>query len=331
VKLAECGFEPALAEEILEPDLPIVDAHHHLWPSGYWIPYDRSAFEVDLHRGHNIVSTVFVECGASYRAEGDPALRPAGETEFVTGVCPEGERPALAAGIVAWADVTQPAEAARTLAAHLEVGGSRLRGIRHNVVWHPQPGFVEGPAFPPHLLLDDQFRAGLGEISRRGLPYDVWLFHEQLPELAAAADALPDLVFVLDHIGGPVPDEPIPHLRSEIFARWRSLLTEVARRPNVVVKIGGMGMPKYGFGFERGPERPSSKEVAAAWSPYVETTIEAFGPTRCMLESNFPVDKQSVSYDALWNAFKIITAPMSKDERTALFSATAQRVYDLGS
>jgi L-fuconolactonase len=329
VKLAECGFEPAVSERVIEPELPIVDAHHHLWPSGYWIPYDRSAFQEDLNRGHDIVSTVFVECGAAYRSEGDPALRPVGETEFVVRVCPEHETPALAGGIVAWADLTQPAEAARTLDAHLEAAGSRLCGIRHNVVWHPQPGFVEGSVFPPHLLLDDRFRAGLTEISQRHLPYDVWLFHEQLPELVATAEALPDLVFVLDHLGGPVPDEPIPHLRSEIFARWRSLLTEVARCPNVVVKIGGMGMPKYGFGFEQGPDRPSSAELAAAWSPYVETAIEAFGPARCMFESNFPVDKQSVSYDALWNAFKVITAAMSNDERADLFSSTAQRVYGL--
>ena len=166
-------------------------------------------------------------------------------------------------------------------------------------------------------------------MSRRKLPYDVWLFHEQLLELAATADALPELVFVLDHLGGPVPYEPIPHLRSEIFTRWRSLLTEVARRRNVVVKIGGMGMPKYGFGFEQGLDRPTSEQLAAAWSPYVETAVELFGTDRCMLESNFPVDKQSVSYDALWNAFKVITAAMSKDERTDLFSATAQRVYAL--
>jgi predicted TIM-barrel fold metal-dependent hydrolase len=329
VKLAECGFEPAVVEETIEPKLPIVDPHHHLWPSGYWIPYDRSAFQKDLSRGHHIISTVFVECGAAYRTEGDPALRPVGETEFVTRACPEHESPALAAGIVAWADLTQPAEAARTLDAHLEAAGSRLCGVRHNVVWHPQPGFVEGPVFPRHLLLDDRFRLGLGEISRRELPYDVWLFHEQLPELAATADALPDLVFVVDHLGGPVPDEAIPHLRSEIFLRWRSLLAEVARRPNVVVKIGGMGMPKYGFGFERGSDRPSSEELAKAWSPYVETAIEAFGTARCMLESNFPVDKQSLSYDALWNAFKVITAAMSKGEQTDLFSATAQRVYGL--
>lgn len=329
MKLAECGFEPAVAEKVVEPELPIVDAHHHLWPSGYWIPYDRSAFEKDLGRGHHIVSTVFVECGASYHTEGDLALRPVGETAFVAHVCPEHESPALAAGIVAWADFTQPAEAARTLDAHLEAGGSRLCGVRHNVVWHSQPGFVEGSVFPPHLLLDDQFRVGLGEISRRSLPYDVWLFHEQLPELAAAADALPNLVFVLDHLGGPVPDEPILHLRDEVFTRWRSLLADVARRPNVVVKIGGMGMPKYGFGFDREADRPSSEKLAVAWSPYVETAIETFGPSRCMFESNFPVDKQSVSYDTLWNAFKVITTAMSKDERTDLFSATAQRVYGL--
>ncbi|MCK9920710.1 amidohydrolase family protein [Frankia sp. AgPm24] len=328
MKLDETATEPAPREDVIDPELPIVDPHHHLWPSGYWIPYDQHAYLRDIERGHRITATVFVECRAAYRPDGDEALRPVGETELVTAVCPAGATPALAAGLVAWADLTRPADAARTIDGHLEAAGGRLRGIRHNVIWHRRP-IVKGQDSPPHLLLDDQFQAGIRAVGRRGLSYDVWLFHEQLPELAAAADALPDQLFVLDHLGGPVPDEPNPQARSEIFARWSSLLRHVARRPNIVVKLGGLGMPLHGLGHEELATRPSSTDLAAAWAPYIETAIDAFGPDRSMFESNFPVDKQSGSYDALWNAFKIITASMSAPERSALFAGTARRVYRL--
>ncbi|WP_163550063.1 amidohydrolase family protein [Candidatus Frankia nodulisporulans] len=333
MKLDETAAEPAPPEQVLDPDLPIVDAHHHLWPSGYWIPYDQHAYLRDLERGHRITATVFVECGANYRRDGDPALRPVGETEFVTAACPHdpaaARTPGMAAGIVAWADLTQPAVAARTIDAHLGAAGGRVRGIRHNVIWHRTPGIVKGQNFPARLLLDDQFRAGLREVGARGLSYDVWLFHEQLPELAETADALPDQQFVLDHVGGPVPAQPDPRARAEIFARWSALLRDVARRPNIAVKIGGLGMPLHGFGHHELAVRPSSVDLAAAWRPYVETAIDAFGPQRCMFESNAPIDKQSVSYDALWNAFKRITAALSPTERTALFSGTATRIYRL--
>lgn len=332
MKLDEVDRDDAATEEIIDPDLPIVDAHHHLWPSGYWIPYDRSALETDLDRGHRITATVFVECMTSFSDDADPALRPVGETRFVvdnTSVDNTGGR-RLAAGIVAWADLMQPAEAARTLDAHLEAGNGRLRGVRFNVVWHDVHSAAAhaGRVTTPHMLLDVRYRAGLREVARRNLTYDVWLYHPQLHELAETVDEVPDLTFVLDHLGGPVPEQATPASRADVFDEWRRGLAEVARRPNVVLKVGGVGMPIYGFGFQDG-ERPDSDALAAAWRPYVEVAIETFGPERCMFESNFPVDKQSFSYDSLWNAFKRLTSGYSADERTALFSGTASRVYRL--
>ncbi len=103
----------------------------------------------------------------------------------------------------------------------------------------------------------------------------------------------------------------------------------LARHPNIHVKVGGMGMRLFGFRVHEGELPPASEELAAAWRPYVETCVGAFGARRCMFESNFPVDKGSCGYAALWNAFKRIAAGWSAEERTALFSGTAERVYRL--
>jgi predicted TIM-barrel fold metal-dependent hydrolase len=178
------------------------------------------------------------------------------------------------------------------------------------------------------MLLDERYRASLRQIAQRGLTYDVWLYHPQLGELAGTLDAVPDLTFVVNHLGGPVPEEPTPASRAAVFDDWRRGLQEVAERPNVVLKIGGVGMPVYGFGLHHG-DRPTSRELARMWKPYVEVAVETFGPGRCMFESNFPVDKQSFSYDALWNAFKLLTTGYSAQERSLLFAGTARRVYGL--
>ena len=334
MKLDEVDRNDEQVEAILEPDLPIVDPHHHLWPSDYWIPYDLAAMTSDLARGHNITATVFVECMTSFRTDGEPALRPVGETEFVVvnapaaGVGPSDTR--IAAGIVGWADLMNPTEAARTLDGHIEAGQGRFRGVRFNVVWlddHDATAHA-GRVTVAHMLLDDRYRAGLREVARRDLTYDVWLYHPQLPELASTLDAVPDLTFVVNHLGGPVPAEATPTARAAIFDDWRHNLREVARRPNVVLKVGGVGMPVYGFGLQDG-ERPDSATLAELWRPYIETAIETFGPERCMFESNFPMDKMSFDSDSLWNAFKRLSAGYSPAERTSLFSGTASRVYRL--
>ncbi len=334
MRLDETDQDDGPPEDILEPELEIVDAHHHLWPTGYRIPYDLDAMTRDLGRGHNITATVFVECMTSFRPDGDVALQPVGETEFVVsstptvGIGPSNTR--VAAGIVGWANLMQPAEAARTLDGHIEAGQGRFRGVRFNVVWldaHDTTAHA-GRVTTPGMLLDSGYRAGLREVARRDLTYDVWLYHPQLLDLASTLDAVPELTFIVNHLGGPVPAEATPAGRAAILHEWQRDLREVAQRPNVVLKLGGVGMPIYGFGLDD-DSRPDSAKLADLWRSHIEVAIEAFGPERCMFESNFPVDKQGFSYDALWNAFKRITANHSAEERSMLFSGTADRVYRL--
>ena len=134
-------------------------------------------------------------------------------------------------------------------------------------------------------------------------------------------------MIVLDHLGGILGIGAYEGRRDEIFASWRQDIRRLAECPNVRVKIGGLGMRINGFGFERGEDPPGSADLARAWWPYVETTIEAFGAGRCMFESNFPVDKGSYGYGTVWNAFKRLTRTASPSEREALFSGTAERTY----
>jgi len=103
----------------------------------------------------------------------------------------------------------------------------------------------------------------------------------------------------------------------------------VAQFPNVSVKLGGLGMLYCGWDFHLRDVAPGSEELATAWRPYIEACIEAFGPTRCLMESNFPVDKQSCGYAVLWNALKRITQGCSAAEKAALYHDTAARVYRL--
>lgn len=321
-------------ENILDPDLAIVDAHHHLWPVNSPIAsYPVEDFlRQDVRTGHNVVATVFAECMAAYHESGDEALRPVGETEFVVSSCPlTDEKPQVAAGIVGFADLRQPALAARTLDAHVEAGQGRFRGVRHNVYWHAeQDRLTTGPrTFPRHLLLDPDFRAGLREVAERGLSFDVYMYSDQLPELAKTADAFPHLQFILCHFGGPVAVDHTPEGRRAVFERWRGHLAEVARRPNVALKVGGLGMHHFGFGYDALPARPSGAELAVMWRDYFDVAVEAFGPARCLAESNFPPDKHGFSYRAFWNALKLLSRDLSEAERNRLFHGTAIEVYRL--
>jgi predicted TIM-barrel fold metal-dependent hydrolase len=322
-------------EPVLEPALPIVDPHHHLWdrPEGAYFLHDLLA---DLSTGHRIEATVFAECGAMYRAGGPPELRPVGEVEFANGAAAMsasgGYGPTeVCAGIIGHADLRLGEAAEPVLEAHLRAGGGRFRGIRQIAAWHPDPAARASLASPPPgLLADPGLHRGAAVLARLGLSFDTYLYHTQLPELAALADAVPDLTIVLDHTGGAIGIGPYAGRRDEVFAAWSAGIRELARRPNLHVKVGGMGMRVFGFGFGAGETPPSSADLAAAWAPYAEACIEAFGADRCMFESNFPVDKGSCAYPVLWNAFKRIAAGAGAAEKAALFAGTARRVYRLG-
>jgi predicted TIM-barrel fold metal-dependent hydrolase len=319
----------------LEPELPIFDAHHHLWDRPGW-RYLLDELLADIRgSGHRIVGTAFMQCQAMYRSGGPPELRPVGETEFVNGVAAMaasgiyGETRACAA-IIGHADLRLGERVKEVLEAHLAAGGGRFRGIRHITTWDADSSLVNPlSAGPPGMLADEKFRAGFSCLAPLGLIFEAWLFHPQLPELADLADAFPDTTIVLNHCGGILGIGAYAGKRAEVFQQWSQSITELARRPNVRVKLGGLGMRINGFGFERGEDPPTSEHMAALWRPYIQTCIEAFGADRCLFESNFPVDKGSYSYGACWNAFKRLTQGANPSERDALFRMNAITLYRL--
>jgi predicted TIM-barrel fold metal-dependent hydrolase len=319
-------------EEILEPALPIIDPHHHLWlERGGTTPYLRRDLLADMAGGHNIRATVFVECKASYRTDGDEAMQPVGEVEFVVAEgMPAGPAPWVGAGIVGYCDLRLGVAAERVLEAQIAAGGGRFRGIRNTSAWHPDPrAWGSSILPPPGLLLDPKFREGFAKLAPLGLSFDAWMFHTQLAELRDLADAFPDTAIILNHAGGPLGIGPYATRRAHVFAEWRADMQRLARHANVNVKLGGLGMRLFGFDVHEGDVPASSEELATAWGPYLGTCIETFGPERCMFESNFPIDKGSCSYAVLWNAFKRMTTDCSAHERASLFHGTAARVYRL--
>ncbi len=322
-------------ETVLEPELPIVDPHHHLWERAGW-NYMLDDLLVDTGSGHNIVGTVFVQCRSMHRADGPEAFRPVGETEFVNGVAAMsasgGYGPArICAGIVGHADLRNGAATDAVLEAHIRAGGGRFRGIRHITAWDGDPELMN-PAYapPPGLMFDAAFRQGFACLAPLNLTFDAWLYHPQIGDVAALARAFPNTGICLNHIGGPLAIGSYAGKRAEVFAQWSAAIRDLAGCPNVAVKLGGMAMRINGWDFHERADPPSSVDLAAAWKPYVDVCIEAFGASRCMFESNFPVDKGSYGYQAFWNACKILAKGASASEKADLFCGTASRFYRLG-
>lgn len=346
-------------EDILEPDLPIVDPHHHLWDRRGALaapPSDPSSEHgftrvvrmapryfleellADTGSGHDVLATVFVECRAMWRADGPEAMKPVGETEFVNGVAAMSAsgtygRTRACAGIVGHADLRLPPDTVdAVLQAHIAAGGGRFRGIRHSGAWHADPG-VLGPLHgrvPEGLYASSEFRAGFARLAANGLSFDAWVLEPQLPDVLALARAFPETTIVLDHAGTPLGVASHAGRRDERFAIWRQNLRALAECPNVNVKLGGLAMVFCGFPSFLSGTPASSEQLASEWRPYIDECIDAFGASRCMFESNFPVDMGSCSYATLWNAFKRIAAGRSAQEKRALFGGTANRVYRLG-
>ncbi|MDP1867298.1 MAG: amidohydrolase family protein [Bradyrhizobium sp.] len=321
-------------EEVIDPARPIVDPHHHLWDRGGQ-RYMLEEMAADIASGHNIVATVYVDCRSMYRASGPEALRPVGEVEFANGVAAMsasgGYGPAqINAGIVSHVNLLLGDGAKPVLEAEIAAGGGRFRGIRHSSAWDAE--FEVAGMYakrPKGLLLDASFRQGFACLAPLNLSFDAWLFHPQIGELVDLARAFPDTRIVLDHCGGLVGIGRFAGKREETFVTWKASIEEIAKCPNVAVKLGGLAMRLLGYDFHERAMPPSSEQAAAAWRPYIETCIEAFGPNRAMFESNFPPDKGQCSYQVIFNAFKRIAAQYSEAERTALFSNTATDFYRL--
>ena len=331
------GLQPAWLqtriEETLEPDLAIVDAHHHLWDraGGYLL----DELLGDLATGHNVVATVYLQCAYAYRSSGPVPLRPVGETELVADIARQAEqrgvKTQVCAGIVGYANLELGDDVDAVLQAHIEAGGGRFRGIRHILARHDAfNASLLGPA-PAGLMQRANFRRGLARLQALGLSFDAWLFHTQIDELVDLARALPGLPIVLNHVGGPLAVGPYTGKRDEVFAVWREAIKRLAACPNVSIKLGGLGMAIGGFEFHKQTLPPSSVQLCAAWAPYMHACIEAFGAQRCMFESNFPVDKAMCSYGVLWNAYKRIAAGASAGEKAWLFRNSASTFYRLGN
>jgi L-fuconolactonase len=321
-------------EPILEPELPIIDPHHHVWDDerGRYLVHELAA---DVNSGHNVIATIFIEAGAMYRADGPDAMRPVGEVEFVNGIAAMGAsghygKPKLCAGIVGHADLMLADRVQPVLEALIAAGNGRLRGIRHGVTWDAGNAAKFGRRqVPPHQVLDPVFRQGFARLEPMGLSFESWQFHPQLPDLVDLLKSFPRTNVILNHVGGLLGIPPHDHDRSSVFGMWRTNIREVAQFPNVTVKLGGLGMLYCGWDFHLREIAPGSEDLAEVWRPYVEACIEAFGPTRCMIESNFPVDKQSCGYAVLWNAMKRITKDYSESEKAAMYRDTAAQVYRL--
>ena len=323
----------SVQEDILDPDRPIIDPHHHLWhdrPSGRYLVEDLAA---DLASGHKVVATVFLQCGWSHRPDGPVAFRPVGETRMVNAIAVLSEGGAygparMCAGIVGHADLRSD-ELDAVLDAHVAAAEGRFRGIRHLAAYDPAIVVNTSTVPPVGLLEDPAFLRGLRRLGARGFTYDGWQYHPQLASLLAAARAAPETRIVVDHVGGPLGCGPYRDRRDEVHRAWHADMKALAACANVYVKLGGLAMPVNGFDYHKDERPPSSERIAADWKPWIQPCIEMFGVERCMFESNFPVDKGMCSYPVVWNAFKRLAQGASDREKDALFHDTARRFYRL--
>jgi len=281
------------------------------------------------------VATVFVDCVAYYRAHGPAEMRPIGETEFANGVAAMAASGAYGptracAAIVSHADLLRGAAVREVLEAHVQAGNGRFRGIRHAGGWDASAMIRNSHTHPPlGLYSQPKFREGFAQLAPLGLSFEAWQYHPQLPMVTELARTFEGTAIILNHVGGPLGTGPYAGQAEQTFVAWKRGMQELARSPNVSVKLGGLGMPIGLFDFHRRAVPATSMQLAEAWRPWIETCIDIFGASRCMFESNFPVDKASGSYAVLWNAFKRLAAGASADQRSSLFSGTAQRVYRL--
>jgi L-fuconolactonase len=302
----------------------ICDPHHHLWDVPGRAPYGAADLLADLATVPQVTSTVFVECGAWYRESGPTHLVEVGETEWVI-----ANGPAVIQGIVGATDLRLGSQTAEALDQHVVAGQGRFRGIRHRATWDASPLIKPSEPDPGGgLLVDLNFRAGFKVLHELGLSFDAWLYFPQLPELVNLARAFPDTTIILNHLGGPITLGPYAD-RVETLERWRALMLDLASCPNVVVKLGGIGMPMCGARWHKQATPPTAEDVAAFWRKPIRYCIETFGVDRCMFESNFPVDSVSMTYATLWNAFDLMTSDLSATERSTLFHDTAVAAYRL--
>ena len=334
------GWINKVQEEIIDPDRKIIDPHHHLWhgpndPSGIQESYRYLLQDLwkDTESGHNIKKTIFIDCGQEYYSEGPERFKPVGETEFVVEIAEqasEDKSKAQIAGIIGHANMMLGSSVKEVLELHSEKGKGLFRGIRHAGGWDDDERVKNAHSHPtPHIYLEEKFQEGLQELSSLEMVFDTWHYHNQIKDLTKLAKSIPDLVIVHDHFGGPLGIGPYKGKREEIFDQWKEDINELSQCKNVFSKLGGLAMPVNGWDWHKREVPASSDEIVSEQSRYYLHTLECFGPERCMFESNFPVDKQSVSYHVIWNAYKKLTHEFSEQDKESLFYGTAEKVYKL--
>ncbi len=323
-------------EDILEADLPIVDAHHHLWDR----PGQRYLLDQFLHdtnSGHNILASIYIQCRSMYRASGPEPLKPVGETEFANGIAAQSAsgiygKLRACAGIVAFADLALGKQVRAVLEVHLRAAPERLKGIRNMTASDPSGEISAGfGKVRSGMLTEPGFLEGFAELAPLGLSADIWAYHPQLPEVIALARMFPETSIILNHAGGPLNEGHYRENRRKTMRDWQHSMEQLAGMKNVTVKLGGLCMKIGGLGFNQQKLPPSSEQLADAFRPIVQPCIDMFGPERCMFESNFSMDKGMCSYAVLWNAFKRLACDYSREEKIAMFAANAARVYRLSA
>lgn len=327
-----------VSEQAIDPEISICDPHHHLWDKEVSRLQERYLIDEmheDIGGGHNVVSTVFVECSAFFKLAGPEAFRCVGETEAINGLAAMSSsgiygKTEIAKGIVGHVDLRLGDTVGDILDAHIAAGSGRFRGIRHGAVWHESPDIRNHRSKPSEgLLLQPNFRSGFKQLAPRNLVFDAWVLHTQIRDVISLARDFPETTIVLDHCGAPIGVGPYRGKSAEVMEAWKRDTGDLARCANVVVKLGGLGLDYPGFDWHLQPRPPTSVELKDVSAPYMEHLIEKFGPARCMFESNFPIDKHNFSYTVVWNSFKLLTKGYSPAERAELFHDTASRVYRL--
>ena len=334
------GWLDQISEEIIDQDIEIVDPHHHLWPGP---PRTEGAkaenrylledLWKDTESGHKISKTVFVECGQGYFESGSDAMKPVGETKFVYEVAEEAKldkSKAQIEGIVGHADMMLGSSAREVLEAHVEEGKGRFKGIRHGASWDESEEIRNSHSIPiRHIYLDSKFQQGIEQLDALNLTLDAWNYHKQIKELTELAKCFPNLKIVQNHFGGPLGIGPYKNKREEVFSEWKDSISELAERENVYMKLGGLAMTINGWGWHKRELPATSDELVEKHGKYYLHAINSFGVKRCMFESNFPVDKRSISYPILWNGFKRVVRDYSLEEKEFLFSEAAAEFYSL--
>lgn len=318
----------------------MVDPHHHLWGPEFMGGLAGSYLLDDLHADTDatpaVGGTVFIECSAGYRTDGPERLKPVGETEFVAAMAETSGSTtgATILGIVGHADLTLPLDQLdEVLDAHERAAGGRFRGIRDALACAPPatPVVIAGGADPDRAANPD-FRRGVAHLGDRGLTYDTWQYHTQLPALTDLARAVPQTTIICDHLSTPLGVGRWEDRDDEVFAEWSPAFEELAGCENVIAKIGGLAMPDNGFfdiSDDGDPGRPDVDDYLGQLERWYLHAIDCFGPSRSMFESNFPVDRMCVDYPVVWEAFGRIADRFDEAEQADLFAQTARRIYRL--